>query len=160
MRDTTDTTRTNAVDGTVTDSPDPSVTGHVRRYLDSDGEDGYLEGGTTNLVITTVGRSSGVRRRTGLFFGRDGDRYVLVASGAVPGRPEPPNWYRNLMATPEAEIQVRAERFRVRAREARGPEYQRLWRLMADRAPVYHRYARLAERTIPVVVLERTGEGA
>ncbi|MFD3460246.1 hypothetical protein ACFWVM_11080 [Nocardia fluminea] len=33
---------------TVTDSPDPSVTDHVRRYLATDGRDGFLEGGTTN----------------------------------------------------------------------------------------------------------------
>lgn len=29
-----------------------TVTDHVRRYLATDGRDGYLEGGTTNLVIT------------------------------------------------------------------------------------------------------------
>ncbi|WP_446222834.1 hypothetical protein ACTWPB_24195 [Nocardia sp. IBHARD005] len=41
---------------TVTDSPDRSVTDHVRRYLATDGRDGFLEGGTTNLVLTTIGR--------------------------------------------------------------------------------------------------------
>lgn len=141
----------------VNDSPDPAVAEHVRRYLDSDGEDGYLEGGTTNLVITTVGRRSGRRHRTGLFFGRDGERLVLVASGSVFGQPTP-NWYHNLMATPEAEVQVRAERFRVLAHEAVGAEYTRLWRLMTDLAPVYHRYAREAPGPIPIVVLERVGE--
>lgn len=29
-----------------------TVTDHIRRYLATDGRDGYLEGGTTNLVIT------------------------------------------------------------------------------------------------------------
>ncbi len=143
---------------TVTDSPDPSVTDHVRRYLATDGRDGFLEGGTTNLVLTTVGRRTGVRRRTGLFFGDDGDRLVLVASGSVPGRAELPQWYRNLLATPEAEVQVRADRFRVRARVAEGAEYQRLWRSMLTQAPVYRHYARLAAQPIPVVVLERVEE--
>lgn len=145
-------------DDTVTDSPDPSVTEHVRRYLATDGEDGYLEGGTTNLVLTTVGRVSGLRRRTGVFFGRDGDRYVLVASGAAMGGSRPPHWYRNLTATPEAEVQVRADRFRVRAREATGDEYRRLWRAMTEQVPVYRAYARAARHPIPIVVLERTGE--
>ncbi|MFE7723645.1 nitroreductase/quinone reductase family protein [Nocardia rhizosphaerihabitans] len=143
---------------TVTDSPDPSVTDHVRRYLATDGRDGYLEGGTTNLVITTVGRRSGLRRRTGLFFGRDGDRLVLVASGSVPGRTDSPQWYRNLLATPEADVQIRAEHFRVRAREAEGAEHRRLWELMLAQAPVYRHYARLATRPIPVVVLDRIEE--
>ncbi|GAA2390867.1 nitroreductase family deazaflavin-dependent oxidoreductase [Nonomuraea africana] len=139
----------------VTDSPDLSVAEHVRRYLDSGGEDGFLEGGVTNLVLTTVGRKSGTRRRTGVFFGQDGERYILVASGSVPGAPGLPNWYLNLRANPEAEVQVRAERFAVRARTAQGAERNRLWRLMTSVAPVYRRYAALARQEIPVVVLER-----
>ncbi|MDO3646998.1 nitroreductase/quinone reductase family protein [Nocardia mangyaensis] len=139
----------------VTDSPDPSVTEHVRRYLASGGRDGYLEGGTTNLVITTVGRRTGLRRRTGLFFGRDGDRLVLVASGSVPGRTELPQWYRNLLVTPEADVQVEAEHFRVCARVAHGAEYRRLWQQMLAQAPVYRHYARLSDQPIPVVVLDR-----
>ncbi|HEX2316621.1 MAG TPA: nitroreductase/quinone reductase family protein [Thermomonospora sp.] len=138
----------------VTDSRDPSVVEHVRRYLTTDGADGYLEGGMTNLVITTVGRRSGRRRRTGLFFGRDGDRYVLVASGSVPGRTRLPDWYLNLLAHPEAEVQVLADRFTVRAHRAEGAERDRLWRMMLDRAPIYRRYADQAPHEIPVVVLE------
>ncbi|WP_084963186.1 nitroreductase/quinone reductase family protein [Thermoactinospora rubra] len=143
-----------------TDSADPSVAEHVQRYLRTGGADGYLEGGTTNLVLTTVGRVSGRPRRTGLFFGRDGDRYVLVASGSVPGRERLPDWYLNLVATPEAEVQVKAERFRVRARTAGGAERERLWRMMLGRAPIYRRYEAAARHEIPVVVLERVGPEA
>ncbi|MEV4161051.1 nitroreductase family deazaflavin-dependent oxidoreductase [Nonomuraea dietziae] len=139
----------------VTDSPDLSVAEHVRRYLETDGEDGYLEGGVTNLVLTTVGRKSGARRRTGVFFGQDGERLVLVASGSVLGAPTLPNWYLNLLANPEAEVQVRAERFAVRAHTATGAERDRLWRLMTTLAPLYHRYAAAARQEIPIVVLER-----
>ncbi|MFE5474642.1 hypothetical protein ACFQ9R_02970 [Nocardia sp. NPDC056541] len=46
---------------TVTDSPDPPVTDHVRRYLATDGRAGFLDGGTTDFVLTTVGRRAGVR---------------------------------------------------------------------------------------------------
>ncbi|WKG07267.1 hypothetical protein QX204_19355 [Nocardia sp. PE-7] len=46
---------------TVTDSPDPSVTDRGRRYLATDGRDGPREGGTTDhLVLTTLGRRTGV----------------------------------------------------------------------------------------------------
>ncbi|WP_245642567.1 DUF6196 family protein [Nonomuraea candida] len=65
------------------DSPDPSVAEHVRRYLATDGRDGYLEGGVTNLVLTVKGRKLGRWLRTGLFFGEDDGRYVLVASGSA-----------------------------------------------------------------------------
>ncbi|NDL57354.1 nitroreductase/quinone reductase family protein [Phytoactinopolyspora mesophila] len=140
----------------VTDSPDPAVADHVRRYLATDGADGYLEGGSTNLVLTTVGRSTGQRRRTGLFFGQDGERLVLVASGVRFGDPTLPHWYRNLRANPEVEVQIRAERFTALARIAEGAERTRLWRLMADDAPVFERHQASVPHDIPVVVLERT----
>ncbi|SHG25107.1 nitroreductase/quinone reductase family protein [Streptoalloteichus hindustanus] len=143
-------------DGTtgVIDSPDPSVAEHVRRYLATDGADGFLEGGMTNLVLTTVGRSSGRLYRTGLFFGEDRGRLVLVASGSAIS-PRHPNWYLNTLAHPEVHVQVRAERFLARARTTVGAERSRLWRLMTALAPVYHQYEARTAREIPVVVLDR-----
>jgi deazaflavin-dependent oxidoreductase (nitroreductase family) len=138
----------------VTDSPDRSVAEHVARYLATDGRDGYREGGVPNLVLTTVGRRSGVLRRTALFFGEDDGRWVLVASGSVAGARHP-QWYLNAVAHPEVHVQVRGERFLARARTTVGPERERLWRLMTGLAPVYHRYAAVSPREIPVVVLER-----
>jgi F420H(2)-dependent quinone reductase len=138
----------------VTDSPDRSVAEHVRRYLATDGRDGYMEGGVPNLVLTTVGRRTGALRRTGLFFGEDDGRYVLVASGIAPGDP-PPQWYRNAMAHPEVRVQVRADTFLARARTAAGAERERLWRLMTELAPEFHRFAAAAAGEVPVVVLER-----
>ncbi len=66
----------------VTDSPDRSVAEHLRRYLATDGRDGYLEGGVPNLVLTVTGRTSGRRHRTGLFFGTDGERFAATARTA------------------------------------------------------------------------------
>ncbi|MFI6900114.1 nitroreductase/quinone reductase family protein [Nonomuraea sp. NPDC050394] len=137
-----------------TDSRDRSVAEHVRRYLATDGRDGYMEGGVTNLVLTTVGRKSGVRRRTGLFFGQDGDTYVLVASGSAYGAPLP-DWYLNTVANPEVDVQILADRFKARARTATGAERARLWAMMLAVAPAYRPYAATALQEIPIVVLER-----
>lgn len=139
----------------VIDSPDRSVADHVHRYLATDGRDGYLEGGVPNLVLTVTGRRSGRRYRTGLFYGTDGDRYVLVASGSAITHTHP-SWYLNLTANPEVEVQIKGERFAATARTASGDERARLWRLMTTLAPVYHSYAAASRREIPVVVLERT----
>ncbi|MFI6518092.1 nitroreductase family deazaflavin-dependent oxidoreductase [Spirillospora sp. NPDC050679] len=140
----------------VVDSPDPSVTEHVRRYVATDGESGYMEGGMTNLVLTYRGRNSGKLYRTGLFFGRDGDSYVLVASGSVITHTHP-QWYLNVVADPEVEVQILGERFTARARTAEGAERERLWKLMVEQAPVYRTYEARTRRTIPVVVLDRVG---
>lgn len=137
-----------------TDSPDRSVTEHVRRYLATDGQSGYMEGGATNLVLTYRGRKSGKLYRTGLFFGEDNGRYLLIASGSSITHTHP-QWYLNVMANPEVQIQVLAEKINVRAYTAEGEERQRLWKLMTDLAPVYHTYEARTRRVIPVVVLER-----
>ncbi|MEO3805263.1 nitroreductase family deazaflavin-dependent oxidoreductase [Nonomuraea sp. B1E8] len=135
------------------DSPDRSVAEHVRRYLATDGRDGYLEGGMTNLVLTVKGRKSGRWLRTGLFFGEDDGRYILVASGSAVTQTHPA-WYLNIMANPEVGVQILGERFTARARTTEGPERERLWRMMTALAPVYHTYEARSRRQIPVVVLE------
>ena len=126
---------------------------HVRAYRETGGEQGYHWRGTTILLLTTVGRSSGTERTTPLIFRSDGDASVVVASKG--GAPDHPDWYKNLEANPEATIQVKDERIPVRAHAAQGSERQRLWRLMTDVWPAYDEYQEKTEREIPVVVLER-----
>src|ERR1700730_7386350 len=103
---------------------------HVRAYRQSDGEHGYNWRGTTILLLSTKGRSSGVERTTPLIHRTDGDRWVVVASRG--GAPDHPDWDKNLVADPEATIQVKADRVPVRASTASGDERKRLWSLMTE----------------------------
>jgi deazaflavin-dependent oxidoreductase (nitroreductase family) len=137
-------------------APDLALLGeeHVRRYQETNGEVGYLWNGVPTLLLTTTGRRSGLPRTIAIIFGRDGDDYLLVASKG--GAPKHPNWYLNLAANPEAEIQVRGERLRVRARTASEAEKPRLWQIMAELWPNYDVYQTRTERVIPVVVLTPT----
>ncbi|GAA5087109.1 deazaflavin-dependent oxidoreductase (nitroreductase family) [Thermocatellispora tengchongensis] len=108
----------------------------------------------TNLILTVKGRRSGRWLRTGLFFGEDDGRYILVASGSAVTHTHP-DWYLNVVANPGVGVQILAERFRARARTAEGPERDRLWRKMTALAPVYRTYEARSRRQIPVVILER-----
>ncbi len=90
---------------------------HVRKYRETDGREGHDWQGTQTLILTTTGHKSGQERSTPLIYGRHGEDYLLVASKG--GADEPPTWYLNLEAHPEAQIQVKADRMRVRARTAR-----------------------------------------
>jgi deazaflavin-dependent oxidoreductase (nitroreductase family) len=92
-------------------------------------------------------------RRTAVFCGRDGDRYVVVAS--VGGAAHHPAWYLNLVANPEVDVQVGPERFKARARTATPEEKPALWRMMTAMYPAYDEYQAATTRVIPVVVLER-----
>ena len=101
---------------------------HVRRYLQSNGEDGHMWNGVPTLLITTTGRRSGTLITTPLIYGQDGDRYMVVAS--MGGSPHHPNWYLNLSERPEVEDQVHADRFQARARAANHDEKSALWAIM------------------------------
>lgn len=127
---------------------------HVQRYRETDGEEGHdWQNGSKVLILTTTGRKSGEKRDTPLIYETNGDSWVVVASKG--GAPEHPAWYLNLQADPEAEIQVKADRFPVRARTAEGEEREELWRLATRQWPDYDDYQQKTDRQIPVVVLER-----
>ena len=127
---------------------------HVRRYIETDGEEGYTwREGAPILLLTVTGRKSGKEYTTPLIFGEDGGSYVLVASQG--GTPEHPDWYLNLEADSEVGVQVKADRFRARARTAEGEERERLWRSMNEIWPHYDEYQTKTARQIPVVVLDR-----
>ena len=127
---------------------------HVRRYQETDGEEGYnWREGAPILLLTVAGRKSGTEYTTPLIFGEDGGNYVLVASQG--GTPQHPDWYLNLEAHPEVGVQVKADTFRARARTAEGDERERLWTQLNGIWPHYDEYQEKTERVIPVVVLER-----
>ena len=130
---------------------------HVRAYRRTDGERGYIwKRGTHILLLTTEGRKSGEKRTTPLIHRTDDDRWVVVASQG--GRPDDPAWFKNIQANPDSvEIQVKADRFPVRASVAEGEERERLWKHMTEVWPDYDDYQEKADREIPVVVLERAG---
>jgi deazaflavin-dependent oxidoreductase (nitroreductase family) len=137
----------------VVDSPSGWVNEHIRRYVESDGENGHRWRGVNTLLLTTRGRKSGKLRRTALIYGKDRDRYLVVAS--LGGAPRHPLWYLNLVEHPEVDVQVGAEKFRARARTADAGEKPHLWDLMASIWPDYNDYQAKTTRQIPVVILER-----
>lgn len=134
--------------------PDLTLIGeeHVEKYLETDGAIGHEWNGVHTLVLTTTGRKSGQHRRSAMIYGQDGDRYVVIASQG--GMPTHPNWYHNLVADPNVEVQVGADRFGALARPAEGDERDRLWSLMTSIWPNFDVYQTRTERRIPVVVLE------
>ena len=126
---------------------------HLARYLATNGADGHLWRGYPTLLLTTIGRTSNEERMLPLIYGRDGDRYVVVASRG--GAPDHPSWYKNLVDNPEVKVQVLGDRFRARARTANRDERPRLWRTMAKLFPFYDQYQSKTAREIPVILIER-----
>jgi deazaflavin-dependent oxidoreductase (nitroreductase family) len=129
------------------------IADHLKRYLATNGADGHLWNGVPTLLLTTKGRKSGEARTLPLIYGRDGERYLIVASRG--GAPDHPGWYKNLVASPVVGLQVAADKFQARAATAKGAERTRLWQVMTKIWPAYDEYQTKTKREIPVVTLER-----
>jgi deazaflavin-dependent oxidoreductase (nitroreductase family) len=135
---------------------------HTNRYLASGGTDGHMytitqpgrpELTVPSLLLTTTGRKSGAKYIFPLFYGDDGDSYIIVASKG--GAPQHPQWYLNIQANPEVDVQVGTKKLRARARTVSGEERARLWEKALEFWPPYADYAlKTGGREIPVVLLE------
>ena len=111
-------------------------------------------GGKAGLILlTTTGAKSGLPHTTPLNYSTDGDRLVVIASKG--GSPAHPDWYHNLVANPEATVELGRDRFQVRAVVAEGQERQRLFNQQAAQMPFFARYQKNTARQIPVIILER-----
>ena len=105
------------------------------------------------LLLEHVGRKSGERRTTPLVYLEDGPDLVIVAS--VGGLAKNPQWYWNLVSTPDTVVHLPGERGRrVRARVADDEERARLWPMLLDLYADFAKYEAWTDRQIPVVVLE------
>ncbi len=116
---------------------------------------GRLSGGRSGarvLLITTTGRRTGVPRSTCVQFVETLEGPVVWGTGS--GSPRDPDWFWNLRAAQVAEVQVGRDRFRARPQELTGAAREAMWTgTILARAPQVARYARRANRTIPVALL-------
>ena len=115
---------------------------------------GYFAGKPL-LILTSTGAKTGQPRTAVVTYHKEGDGYVVAASKG--GDPSNPGWYHNLVAHPDATVEVDNQTFPVRAMEASGPERDRLWDDHVAQLPEFGEYPKKTDRTIPMILLERAG---
>lgn len=104
------------------------------------------------LLLSTMGRRTGVRRTTPMMFHRAGDRLFVMASNA--GAPRHPDWYLNLVADPHVTVEVGDEAYAAIATPLAGAELDRVWAEVKRTYPFFADHEVAASgRTIPVVDL-------
>jgi deazaflavin-dependent oxidoreductase (nitroreductase family) len=116
---------------------------------------GWFEGAPM-LLLHTIGAKSGLPRVNPLMYQQVGDDLAVFASKA--GAPTNPDWYYNLRANPNVEIEVGTETIPVTAFVADDDERDRIWDIQKERYPTFAEYEKTAAgRKIPVVLLTRKG---
>ncbi|NLF05104.1 MAG: nitroreductase family deazaflavin-dependent oxidoreductase [Actinomycetales bacterium] len=135
----------------------PSTSDWARKQAELIESSGGTEGLTLHdrpvIVLTTRGAKTGALRKTALMRVEHDGRYAVVASRG--GAPTHPQWYFNLVAHPEVELQDGPERHDYVAHEATGAERDEWWSRAVEAFPPYAEYQHKTERTIPVFVLTR-----
>lgn len=115
---------------------------------------GQFEGAPV-LLLHSTGAKSGKERVNPMMYQAVGDALAVFASKA--GADTNPDWYHNLLAHPDATVEVGTESKPVTARVARGPERDEIWETQKQRYPGFADYERQTTRQIPVVILQPVG---
>lgn len=116
---------------------------------------GYFEGRKL-LLLHHRGAKTGVERVNPLAYQRlDDDSVAIFASAG--GSPKTPDWFHNLVAHPDATVEIGTETFPVRARVAQAGERHRIFEQQKRDWPGFADYEEKLNgvREIPVVVLDR-----
>jgi deazaflavin-dependent oxidoreductase (nitroreductase family) len=103
-------------------------------------------------------------RRTGrelvnpmMYLQDDADPKTIYVFASKGGAPTDPDWYRNLVAAGEGEVEVGTERWPVTVTDLQGDARDRVYAEQARRYPGFADYERRTAgiRTIPVLALHR-----
>ena len=144
-----------ALTGTYVPSKADWVREQVEAYEASGGKEANTlrDTGYPIVVITSVGAKSGnLRKNPVMRVERDG-AYLAVAS--MGGAPENPEWFYNLVAHPEVELQDGPEPHLYKARLLEGEERADWWEHAVATWPTYASYQERTDREIPLFLLER-----
>lgn len=103
------------------------------------------------LLLHTTGAKTGQERvNPMMYLDLDGRRFVFASKA---GADTNPDWYHNLVAHPEVEVEEGTRTYSARATPLQGTERDRVYAEQARRYPGFAEYAEKTSRVIPVVEL-------
>jgi deazaflavin-dependent oxidoreductase (nitroreductase family) len=105
------------------------------------------------ISLTTTGRRTGQPRSTAVACFVDGDRLHVAAMNL--GQQRDPSWAINLTADPRATVTIAGQTASVLARRLYGQAAERAWSRWLQLQPSAQAFQRIAQRPIPIFVLER-----
>jgi deazaflavin-dependent oxidoreductase (nitroreductase family) len=112
--------------------------------------------GSPVVIITTKGAKSGQPRVNPLVGlpEDDGTIYIFASKG---GAPTNPDWYYNLVANPEVQVEIGDDKYTATATEITGAARDEIFDRQKVIMPGFAEYEAGTSRVIPVVALTRKG---
>ena len=123
----------------------------IAEFRANAGEVGGQFEGAPLLLLHSTGAKSGLERIAPVMYQPVDGGWAVFASKA--GAPDNPDWYHNLLANPDASIEVGAETRAVGAEVLAGEERSGIWETQKERYPGFAEYEEKTDREIPVVLL-------
>jgi deazaflavin-dependent oxidoreductase (nitroreductase family) len=105
------------------------------------------------LVLTTVGRKSGLERSNPVGrFPADNGGWLIVASAA--GATDNPAWYYNLAANPDkVYMELDGAKMQVDPVQLHGVDRENAWQQIKCAAPKFAQYEEKTDRQLPIIRL-------
>lgn len=130
----------------------------IEEFRANEGRVGGNFQGAPMVLLHHRGRKSGREYvNPMMYLPSDADDDTIYVFASKAGEPSHPDWYYNLTAAGEAEIERGTDHYTVTIRELAGDERDRVYAEQSRRYPGFADYAKQTDgiRTIPVVELTR-----
>jgi len=111
---------------------------------------GSFEGAPVLLLHTTGAKTGTERVNPVMYLDIDGRRFVFASKA---GADTNPDWYHNLIAHPEVNVEAGADTYRAKTAPVTGADRDRIYAEQAKRYPGFAEYQEKTKRVIPVVEL-------
>jgi deazaflavin-dependent oxidoreductase (nitroreductase family) len=128
-------------------------TGVIEEFRANHGKVGGPFEGNEIMLLTTIGAKSGKKRVNPLVYTKSEKGIVIIASKG--GSPSNPDWYYNIKANPQVEVEVGDDKFKAKAEITDEETRQKLYAQHAKEYPQFLDYAKNTDRAIPVILLSR-----
>jgi deazaflavin-dependent oxidoreductase (nitroreductase family) len=130
----------------------------IAEFRANEGRVGGPFEGAPMILVHHTGRKSGTPHIAPMMYlPAEGDPATVYVFASKGGAPTNPDWYYNLTAKGETEVEVGTKQYPVSVTELAGAEHDRVYAEQAGRYPGFAEYAEKTAgiRTIPVLALKR-----
>ncbi len=110
--------------------------------------------GLPNLMLTAIGRKSGIPRDTPLLCSPYGSDILIAGSNF--GSDKEPMWVKNIEANPEVTVRFRRRTSTMLVCRLQGDEREAAWAHLLDMWPNFAKYEKRTERKIKLFLLTST----